>query len=221
MEMQTAIIDAQMAEISKLKGSKERYAKAYRTAKERITELEHEIEERSRAYQEALEKQNRHIRAMEDQLRRTKELSVAESARAKSILSPPGRASEAEVFGIVRDLNENVFQVAANLTEEWEKFSSSRTDRFTITEEDIDTFSQSCGPALVHHALNRKPAAVTFLVQSRLCELAAQITSNWRHNQELKILRSVYQLLSPSGKQGLRVTSELRLTRTRGTRNLS
>ena len=99
MERQKALIDAQAAEILMLRGSKERYARGYRTAKDRIAELEEGIEEISRTHEESLEKQNKLIRAMGDQLRRTRRLSAAESteyARAKSTLSLPNHISEAE-----------------------------------------------------------------------------------------------------------------------------
>lgn len=205
MGEQRAIIDAQAAEILRLRASKERYAEGYRATKERIVELEDWIEEFSRTHKETLEKQDQRIRAMEDQLRRTEELSTKSTkyTEAKPFLSPSNRIAEAEVLGIVHDLNENVFQLAANLTDELEQFSSSRAGGFTVTEEDINNLSQSYGFTLVQQALDGNPAAVTFLIQSSLCELATQITSSWRRNQELKILRSVCQLLSPSGKHKL------------------
>lgn len=223
MERQKAIIDAQTAEISRLRVSKERYEEAYEAAKERIAGLEGQIEELTTTHKVALEQQNRRIEAVEDQLRRTKESPATkptEHTRSKSLLSSPNRVSEAEVLGVVHDLNEHVFQVAAGLTEEWEEFSSSRTDRFTVTKEDVDVLSWSYGPSLVNYLLDRNPAAVTFVVQSCLCELATQITSTWRHNQELKALRSAHKLLSPSGEHGLHMASKIQLTRIRGTRNL-
>lgn len=213
MERQKAEIDAQSAELLKLRVSKEKYAKGYRIANERIEELEHEIKELSKTHQEASEMQNQRIQAMEDQLRRNQELSEtkpAERTRVKPLSSPSNRVSEVEVLGIVHNLNENLFQVAAHLAEEWEEFSLSQTDRFTVTKEDIGTFARSYGPTLVHQVLDtvgvdRNPATVTFLLQSCLCQLAAQVTSNWRQNQELIILRSLYRLLPPSGKRELHV----------------
>jgi hypothetical protein len=182
----------------------------YRIAKERVAELEVEIEGISKTNKETLEKQNQRIREMEDQLRQTNKLSTANSTknpRAKSLSSPPNHISDTELLEIVRDLNENVFQVAATLAEEWEKLSSeSRTDRFIIAGGNVGTFSRSYVPTLVQQVLDRNPVAVTLLVQSCLCELVAQITSSWQHNQELKILRSVFRYLSASGKHALHMT---------------
>jgi hypothetical protein len=210
VESQEAMINAQAAEILRLK---ERYVGGYRMAKERIVELEVEIEGISRTHEGALEKQNQRIREMEDQLRQSKELSTADSKEntgTKSLSSPPNRISDTELLEIVRELNENVFRVAATLAEESEKFSSkSRTDRFTIAGENIDTFSRLYIPTLVRQVLDRNPVAVTLLVQSCLCELVAQITSGWRHSQELKILRSVFRHLSSSGKHVLYITGEI------------
>lgn len=199
MERQKATIDAQAAEILSLKASNERYAMGYRATKEKIAELYNEIEKLSRNHRGVLEKQNKRIRAMEDRLNRREGLPATKPTE-RPFSSSSDRISETEVLGTVRDLNEHTFQVAAHLAEELEEFSSSRTDGFTIAKEDIEALSRSYGATLVQQTLERNAAAVTFLVQSCLCELAAQITSSWRHNQELKMLRSVYRPLSPSGE---------------------
>jgi hypothetical protein len=224
VERQKATINAQAAEILRLKGSEERYAMGNRTAKERIAELEKKIEEISRTHEGTLERQNKRIQAMEDQLRRTKELLTGNSTddtRAESISSLPNQISDTELLAIVRDLNVNVFQVAATLAEQWEELSSEpRVDMSTIAEQRSDIFGRSYVPTLVWKALKRNPVAVNLLVQSRLCELVAQIASSWRYNRELMILRSVFRHLSASGKRGLHTTGGNKLTGTRGTRNL-
>ena len=204
MERQKAKINAQRNEIVRLRSRKVRYAKQHRGAKKRIVKLEREIWRASKAHQETSEKQDQRIQAMGDRLARTKELLTvrsAELAGAQSFLSTTDRLSEAEVLDIVRDLNENVFQVAANLTEEWEKFGSSRSSRFPVFRRDFDSLCQFYGSALVQPAFGQKPAAVTFLVQSCLCRVVTQITSSWRRrSQELATLGSVYQRLSASGE---------------------
>jgi len=127
----------------------------------------------------------------------------AELSAAQSFLSTTGRLSETEVVEIARDLNENIFQVAANLTEEWERLGSSQHGGFTITQDDIATLSRHYGPALIQPALERDPTAVTFLVQSCLCNLVTGITSRWRRGQELAVLGSIYQNLSASEEQAI------------------
>ena len=222
-ERQKAKIDAQRDEIIRLRSWKEKYAKKYREAKERIIELEHDIGEVSEAHQDTLEKQDQRIQSLADRLAQTEELLAtrsAELAGAQYFLSTTDRLSEADVLGIVREVNENIFQVAANLTEEWEKLGSSRSRTFTITQEDFDASSRFYGPVLIHSALDRNPAGVTFLVQSCLCNIVAQITSRWRHDQELTMLGSVYQRLSASGEHTSRAVGEMRLTHLRGTSNL-
>lgn len=223
-ERQKVKIHAQKAEIFKLKGLREWYAQKYRGVKKRVAELEREIGKASVVHQETLEKRDQRIRAMAEQLARTEELLATRSAElavAQSFLSTTDRLSEAEVLDIVRDLNENIFQVAANLTEEWEKLGSSRASRFTIEQHDIDSFSQSYGPVLIRQALDRDPAAVTLLVQTCLCCLAMDITSSWRHDQELAELGPVYQRLSASGKYTSSAVSEMELTYLRGASNRS
>jgi hypothetical protein len=66
----------------------------------------------------------RRIQGLEERLKETEELLATRSAElsgAQTFLSTTDRLSEVEVLSIVRDLNENIFQVAVNLTEEWEK----------------------------------------------------------------------------------------------------
>ena len=64
------------------------------------------------------------------------------------------------MLGIVHDLNEDVFQVPLNLSEEWEKLELSRSSRFTVPQDDIDALSRFYGSVL-----NRSPATATLLVQ--------------------------------------------------------
>jgi chromosome segregation ATPase len=199
---QRTLVDQQRSEISKYKTLWERYSRKYRAARDHTAQLQYKIEEDSKSFQEAWKQQDRRIRELEAELTRTKELLDARSKElsgAQSFLSTADRLSEAEVLGIVRDLNENIFQVAAKLTEEWEKFRPDRSSRFKITREVITAFSESFGPALVHHVLDREPAAVTFLIQSCLCDFAAHAASGRGYKRHSKTLSTVYERLSASG----------------------
>ena len=206
VERQRVKVDALAFEITMLRGSIERRVQKYKAAKKRIASLEHEIGKASRDHRETLQERDQRIREMEDKLGRAKELLSArtnELSGAQSILSTTDRLSEAEVLGIVRSLNENIFQVAATLTEEWEKLASSQSKRFTVPKKNVDSFSQFYGPALLHRTFHWDPVAMTFLVQSCLCHLATQITLSWRrqrNEEESKLLGSVYERLSASGK---------------------
>jgi hypothetical protein len=223
MGRRRTLLDNQKAELSKLKIWKERYERKYKSAKERITDLEHRLDEGSRTYNQAVAQRDQRIQTLEVELTRTKELLDARSKElsgAQSFLSTTDRKSEADVLGIVRALNENIFQVAANLTEEWENLRSSQSERFRVLKEDIEALSQSSSPALIHQVNYRRPVALTFLVQTSLCDFVTCITSSWEHNKELKILNSVYQHLSASGEYPSHGITETQLTHTRGTSNL-
>lgn len=208
LEGQKALIASHEAEILRLKDAAKKCTKGYKAAKKRIAELEHGIDEVTETYEDLLDKQSHYIQAMEDQLTRAGELLAAMSVDftgPQSFLSTTNRLSETEVLGIVHDLNENTFQVAATLGEEWEELgSSSSSSGFMINEEDVDTFSRSYGSALVSRALKRDPVAVTLLVQSCLCGLVAHISSSWRHNAGIGELRkSVCRKFSDSEGQVL------------------
>jgi len=171
------------------------------------------------AHREALKGRDRHIRAMTDKLTQTEELLAMRSEKfsvPQPSLSTTDRRSETEVLGIVRDLNENIFQVAANLTEEWEKLGDSGS---TVTKDKTDVLSQHYGPTLIQLALGRDPTGVTFLVQSCLCNIVTEITSRWRYGK-LAVLGSVYKRLSASGKCTSHTINEIQLTHPRGTSNL-
>ena len=211
---QEAIIDSQLADILRLRDSRDEYLEWYQSAREQVEQLKRENEKLCEAHEEALRKRDQRIRAVEDELALTKELLAARSTElsgAQSFLSTTDRLSETEVLGIVRDLNENIFQVAANLTEEWERLESSRSAEFDPTKEDVDGFSAFYGTALTHQVLEREPTAVTFLVQSCLCHFTTEITTSWRHRHdtEYKILGSVYHRLSASGEHTSRTVSKL------------
>jgi len=188
-------------EIVRLRGEEEKLIRKCRRRDDRIMELEHEIGQMCGLYQEDVQRQTQHTREVEERLQRTEELLATRSAElsgAHAFLSTTDRLSEAEVLSIVRDLNENIYQVAVNLTEEWEKLESSQV--ISPMDVDSDPTSRPSVPALVQLAHNRDPTGLTFLFQSCLCSQVVSMTSGWGHHQELAILESVHQRLSASGE---------------------
>ena len=186
-------------EIIRLRGEEEKLMRECKYRDDRIVELEHEIAQMRGLYQEDVQRRDQHTQAMEERLKRTEELLATRSAElsgAHAFLSTTDRLSEAEVLGIVRDLNENIYQVAVNLTEEWEKLESSQV----VIPMDVDPTSRPSVPALVQLVHDRDPAGLTFLFQACLCSLVVNMTSGWGHYRELSILESVYQSLSTSGE---------------------
>jgi len=159
----------------------------------RIKELEYKVG----SYQEDAQRRNQHILAMEERLKRTEELLAtrpAELTGTQAFLPTTDHLLEAEVFGIVRDLNETIYQVAVDLTEEWEKLESLRA-----TTMDFDPSPQPCAPVLVQLTRNRDSIGLTLLLQSCLCSQVVSMTSSWGH-QGLALLESIYQRLSISGE---------------------
>ena len=187
------------SEIERLRIEGEKVTRMCRSREDRMMELESEIRRICGYYQGGAQLQTQRLQATEERLKQTEELlatRTTELAGAQPFLSTTDRLSEAEVLSIVRDLNENIYQVAVNLTEEWEKFQSSQTTSLT----NVDPGSLADVPALTQLVRNRDPLCLTFLFQSSLCFNAAKITSRWAHHPDLTILRSVYQCLSGSGE---------------------
>jgi len=192
-------VESQTAEMAKLRGGEDELAKECEDRGYKIAELERENGKMRSLHQEEVRKRTQHAQAMEDRLKRTQELLAtrsAELAGAQAFLSTTDHLSEAEVLGIVRDLNENIYQVAVKLTEEWEGLESPQD----ISPMDVDPTSHPRVPILVRLVRNRDPMGLTFLLQSNLCFQVVEMTSKWGYHQELAALDSVYQRLSASGK---------------------
>jgi hypothetical protein len=191
--------DKQRADVEKLKRQEERLAGKCKRREDRIAGLEYEIGNMRGSYQRVVEGHTQRIQALEGRLKETEDLLATRSAElsgAQTFLSTTDRLSEVEVLSIVRDLNENIFQVAVNLTEEWEKLDPPQaTDQM-----DADPTSGPRLPVLVRLTRNRDPTSLTFLLQSCLCYRVVRMTSSWDGYQELDALVSVYKRLSASGE---------------------
>ena len=203
-------LEKQRADLARLRREEEKLTKDCERKGNRIATLEHEIGQMRHSYQEDAQRRTQQMRAVEERLKLTEELLATRSAElsgAHAFLSTTDRLSEVEVLSIVRDLNENIYQVAVHLTEEWEKLESSQA----TNQMDVDPTSQPRVPILVQLVRNRDPTGLTFLLQSYLCSQAAEMTSSWGRQQELAILESIYQRLSASGEHpesdsGIRTT---------------
>ena len=197
--------DKQRVDMEKLKRQEEELRGKCKRREDWIAALEHEIGNMRGSYQRVVEGHTQRIRALEKRLEKTEERSATRSAElsgTQTFLSTADRLSEVEVLDIVRDLNENIYQVAVGLTEEWEKLEPPRaTSRIDADPTSGDPTSGPHVPALVRLARNRDPTSLTFLLQSYLCSRAADITSSWGRHKELAVHVSVYQHLSASGEQ--------------------
>ena len=192
-------VESDGVEIARLREERETLIMNCKHGGDRIAELEHEVGWVRGRHQEDVQKQIQYIRAVEERLKRAEELLATRSAELSGVqafLSTTDRLSEAEVLNIVRDLNENIYQVAATLSEEWEKLESPQATIRT----DADPTPRSRVPALVQLVRNRDPMGLIFLFQSCLCCQVVDMTSSWDHNQELAILKSIYERLSASGE---------------------
>ena len=191
--------DKQRVDMEKLRRQEEKLRGKCKRREDRIAGLEHEIGNMRGSYQRVVEGHTQRIRVLEERLKEAEDLLATRSAElsgAQAFLSTTDRLSEVEVLSIVRDLNENIFQVAVNLTEEWEKLGPPQAaDRM-----DADPTSGPRVPVLVRLARNRDPTSLTFLLQSCLCYRVVRMTLSWDGYQELDALVSVYKRLSASGE---------------------
>jgi len=166
-----------------------------------ITELERDIAKMRVSSREAAEAHAQQVRAIQERSNQKEELlevRFAELSGAQTFLSTADRLSKTEVLDIVRDLSENIYQVAVSLTEGWEKLQPPPpqvTDRM-----DANLTFQSRVPVLVQLARKRDSTGLTFLLQSCLCSQAVSMTSRWDNRRELELLKYVYKHVSASGE---------------------
>ncbi|KAF9783756.1 hypothetical protein BJ322DRAFT_1109605 [Thelephora terrestris] len=195
-------LDRERVEVGRLRKVEENLMAACKRREDRVTRLCQEIEKMRSLHQGILEEQARQARAVEERLKRTEELLAARSAElseTRTFLSTTDRLSEMEVLSIVRDLNENIFQVAVSLTDEWEKLEPLQA----ASQMDIDPASLPYSPILIQLARNRDLTGLTFLLQSCFCSQAVKMTSRWSDHSGLAALKSVHENLSISGGQAI------------------
>ena len=189
-------LDKEKGEKGELKRDKKRLEVEGKDKDERIKKLEQE----NKKLQGTVESQTKLTQEAEEKLTKTEGLLATRSAElngSHAFLSTKDRLSEAEVLGIVRDLNENIYQVSVKLTEEWEKVESSRT---ASKKNAGPAPPPTRVPALVRLVHNRDPASLTFLLQMRLCTQALNITSSWSRYRDFAVIDSVYKRLSATGE---------------------
>ena len=192
------LVERQKAEISRLRGAKELMKGELERRGNMISKQDHVLQKLHSGWQEAQMVHARQAQGMQERLKRTEELLATRSAElsgAQAFLCTADRLSEMEVLGIVRELNENIYQVAAGLTEGWMKMESSKPP----DKAELNLTSQRL-PVLIQLARNRDLTGLTFLLQLHLCFYATQITSSWVHSKDFVLIKNIYQRLSASGE---------------------
>ena len=192
-------LEWQEAEVVRLTMEEEKLVGKCKRKDGQITKLERDIRHMQRSHQEEVQRRTQEIQALEEQLKKSEELSArrsAELSETQTFLSTKDRLPETEVLNTVRDLNEHIYQVAVGLTEELEKLEPPPvTNRM-----DGDPTSGPHASAAVQLSRNRDLTGLTYLFQSYFCSQAARMTSSWSRYQELAMLEPIYQRLSASGE---------------------
>ena len=192
-------VEKQKAEISRLREAEDKLKRKLERREKKISEMDHDLEKARNSWQEAEKVRVRQAQGMQEQLKRIEESlkkRPAELSGEQAFLPVSDRLSEMEVLGIVRELNENIYQVAAGLTEGWMKMESSKPP----DKVKLDLTSQGAPPVLVQLARNRDLTGLTFLIQLHLCYYATNMTSSWAHNKDFVLIKDLYQRLSASGE---------------------
>ena len=126
-------------------------------------------------------------KALEAQARQTDARTVEANRRPGQTFIHDGPLSKMEVLSIVRDINENVYQAAVSLTEEWRNWSHRRllVGLKLIPLRDFSTPRPRLRPA------GPRPG-LTFLLLPHLCYWVVDTSSSRGYSQELVALKYVH-----------------------------
>lgn len=124
---------------------------------------------------------------------RTTELSAAQV-----FLTKVDAVSEADVVGMVENLNTLITSASGAISDVWDQREPIPG---TLTEEsDLEQVRNVFGDLITRQIAARDPVAVNLAVQMHLSQFVKQITSGWGSGQAAGILAEVYGKISTNGK---------------------
>lgn len=126
---------------------------------------------------------------------RTTELSAAQV-----FLTKVDAVSEAEVVGMIDNLNTLICSASGALSDTWdqrEPIPGTLTD-----ESDVEQIRQDFGDLMAEQIAARNTVAVNLAIQMHLGQFIEQITSGWGDGPAAGNLAEIYGVISTQGKQG-------------------
>ena len=126
---------------------------------------------------------------------RTTELNAAQA-----FLTRADAVSEAEVVGMIENLNTLISSASGAVSAAWDQreFASG-----TLSEEpDVEGIRDYFGNSMVEQIAARNSVAINLAIQTRLGYFVEQVTSGWGIGQAAGTLAEIYTMISTKGKLG-------------------
>jgi len=128
---------------------------------------------------------------------RTTELSAAQV-----FLTKVDAVSEAEVLGIVENLNTLISSASGAISGTWDQREPVPG---TLAEEpDMVKIRDDFGTAMIEQIAARNYVAVTLAIEMTLVQFVKQVTSGWGRGDTAGALRKIYSMISTEGEFDVR-----------------
>jgi hypothetical protein len=124
---------------------------------------------------------------------RTVELNAAQAFLTRS-----DAVSEAEVVGMIENLNTLITSVSGVLSATWDQREPMAGSLFE--EPGVERIRDYFGESMVEQIGTRNPVAVNLAVQTYLGHFIEQVTSGWGGGHATEMLAEIYGMISTKGK---------------------
>jgi len=132
---------------------------------------------------------------------RTTELSAAQA-----FLTRVDAVSEAEVVGMVENLNTLISSASGALSTTWDQ--REPVPGTLVVESDLQPIRDYFGDSMLEEVAARNPVAVTLAVEMYLVQFVEQVTSGWGDGAAAGVLGEIYGMISAKGKVDESVCSQ-------------
>ena len=133
---------------------------------------------------------------------RTTELSAAQA-----FLTRVDAVSEAEVVGMVENLNTLISSASSALSATWDQ--REPVPGTLVNEPDLQLIRDYFGDSMFEEVAARNPVAVTLAVEMYLVQFVEQVTSGWGGGAVAGVLGEIYRMISTKGEVDVSVRPKL------------
>jgi hypothetical protein len=124
---------------------------------------------------------------------------TAELTAAQAFLTRVDAFSEAEVVGMVENLNALVNSASGAISDAWDQ-RGPVPGTLVETSSDLKQIRDYFGNPMVEQIAARNPVAVTLAIETYLVNFVRRVTSGWGGGDVAEALGEIYEMISTKGK---------------------
>ena len=128
---------------------------------------------------------------------------TTELGAAQAFLTRVDAVSEAEVVGMVENLNTLISSASSALSATWDQ--REPVPGTLVDEPDLQLIRDYFGDSMFGEVAVRNPVAVTLAVEMYLVQFVEQVTSGWGGGAAAGVLGEIYRTISTKGRVNARV----------------